>query len=127
MNFDEDVIPMTVAFLRERLGAEAEPAVALIMARDKFGQAKYGKPLRTFDGRKTLKDRAEEIADDLNYTIKFMDEWGEVAGLLEETAEFIEVIEPQLTCYPEEVIEELRETAARMRRDIDRIEPEVTR
>jgi hypothetical protein len=130
MNFDEDVIPRTIAFLRERLGAEAEPAVALILARDKFGTVKYGKPLQTFDGRNTLWDRAEELADDLNYTLKFIAEWGEVAGLLERAVEvlvtYFALYPPKENSIANKTAIELRETAARMRRDIERIEPEVT-
>lgn len=154
---DNDVIPMTIAFLRERLGDEAEPAVALILARDEAGTIKYGQPLRTFDGRKTLWDRAEELADDLNYTLKFLHEWDEVAGLLELAAARID---PHFGHTPDDVnghphpaicsectsnlgedgqdwtddqveywrssdptVIRIRETAARMRKDVARIQP----
>lgn len=128
---DNDVIPMTIAFLRERLGDEAEPAVALIQARNDFGTEKYGKPLRTFDGRKTLWDRAEEIADDLNYTLKFLHEWDEVADMAQRAGDFISSIDtfliearvPVTSREAKRLAAELRETAARMRKDVARIQP----
>lgn len=124
---DNDVIPMTIAFLRELLGAEAEPAVALILARNEAGDITYGQPLRTFDGRKTLWDSAEELADALNYTLKFLHEWDEVAGLLERAATTTEDIIghfPGINWeHTRQEIAELRETAARMRKDVARIQP----
>lgn len=123
---DEDVIPMTIAFLRERLGAEAEPAVALIQARNDFGTAKYGKPLTSFDGRNTIADAQEEAADLLNYLTKLRHEWDEVAGMLERAAIACEWWSGKPMDPPSAPIvraQELRDTAARMRQDIARIEP----
>jgi hypothetical protein len=134
VNLDEDVIPRTVAFLRERLGDEAEPAVALIMARDAAGTITYGKPLRTFDGRNTIKDAMEEAADQLNYLVKLEREWGEGAGMVRDAGSFISMVDafvlegsfPVTSRDAQRLAGALLETAERMRRDIERIEPEVT-
>ena len=105
---DEDVNPLLIEHLRQRAA---------------FGAKKYGIPLRTFDGRNTIQDALEEALDTAVYLTKLRREWDEIADLLEEAASFIAFLGDQLSVYPKEVTTKLNETAARMRRDVERIQP----
>jgi hypothetical protein len=44
--------------------------ISLIQQRDAFGRQKYGQPLMTMDGRKTMVDALEELGDLLQYLYK---------------------------------------------------------
>ena len=103
----EDVIPMVHAFINQR---------------DALGTAKYGKPLTTFDGRNSIRDAQEEAGDLLNYLTKLVAEWEVVADLLEDCARYLGFNgEPSAEGY--ELLLRAQDTAARMRRDVARVEP----
>lgn len=47
-----------------------DKGIVLIKQRDAFGRQKYGQPLMTQDGRKTIVDALEELGDLLQYLYK---------------------------------------------------------
>jgi len=98
---DEPVIPMVHAF---------------IDSRDAVGQETYGKPLRTFDGRNTIRDAQEEAGDILNYLTKLRREWDVIADLLDRASAYVAM--DYLDDDAVELSDELLETAAKMRGDI---------
>ena len=63
-----EVTPWLLGWLAAR-GASVEVADA-VRARDALGRQRYGQPLRTMDGRDTVTDLAQELADALQYGAK---------------------------------------------------------
>lgn len=63
-----EVTPWLLGWLAAR-GAPVEVADA-VRARDALGRQRYGQPLRTMDGRDTVTDLAQELADALQYAAK---------------------------------------------------------
>jgi len=61
---------------------EAEKCVQLIKERDAFGQAKYGQPLMTEDGRNTIEDARQELGDALQYGMKALYNKEDLSSLL---------------------------------------------
>lgn len=51
-----------------------EQLIKLIQDRLEFGIQKYGKPLRAFDGRRSLFDALDELIDGAVYTLKEIEE-----------------------------------------------------
>lgn len=67
LNEGDEVTPKAVEWLR-RTGRDR--LVPVIEARAAFGLAKYGQPLRTGNGRDTVEDLRQEIADAIQYAVK---------------------------------------------------------
>ena len=89
-----------------------------------FGAAKYGKVLRPFDGRNTLKDALEETLDTAVYLQKELMEREAIADLLERAAIALDWWQGKEFADEPEVLvshDELRETAARLRQDAPRV------
>lgn len=70
----EPVTPRVLAWLATQavnVGEDAvSSAVALVLARDAYGRAKYGQGLCMGDGRDTVEDLRQELGDALQYGIK---------------------------------------------------------
>lgn len=66
-------------------------AVALVLARDAFGRAKYGQGLSMSDGRDTAEDLRQELGDALQYGIKARAE-GVEGERLEELRDFAHLV-----------------------------------
>ena len=62
----EIVTPALLAWVDAR-GEDVEQLRAIVEARDAFGQAKYGQPLYSDDGRDVSADFGQELADALQY------------------------------------------------------------
>ena len=66
----ELVTPRVVEWLKGRSWKGTEDAIALVLARDAFGRAKYGQGLSLGDGRDAVEDLRQELGDALQYAMK---------------------------------------------------------
>ena len=96
-----------------------EQLIAFLRGRSEHGQRKYGVALKPFDGRNTLMDALEEVTDLSQYIMKRVMENEEIAELLDEASVTIE----NFADGENEIIERLRETAAKLRADCERSVP----
>ena len=63
----EPITPALVAWLTTR---GLTRAAELVVARDAYGRAKYGQPLRLDDGRDAVEDCRQELGDALQYAYR---------------------------------------------------------
>ena len=63
----EPITPALVAWLTAR---GLTRAAELVVARDAYGRAKYGQPLRLDDGRDAVEDCRQELGDALQYAYR---------------------------------------------------------
>ena len=70
---------------RDQAASNLDSLIALVKARDAFGQAKYGQRLMSDDGRNGIEDARQELGDLLQYVMKC-----KLAG--QDLTEFMELV-----------------------------------